>query len=605
MLRKKIAAVFTCLALAAMLLPMSAMAAYKTPANVWSLYVTGNAVKGGTLTAHVDVKDSAEAETITYQWYQGTTNPVTRNFNVIDGATSDTYTIPENFGAKYLTCEVTITRPTQKNTTLKFRSSVLGPIAAKSDTDALPVALRVMPTINYDYQDTKKVDSLFVTYAYQDANGDEEAGTAYQWMYSDMLNGTYEDIPDATERIYKVTDEDIQKSRFFKCKVTPKNAAGEGATVTSWGMGVSNFALDKDVNIHTGYATGSSYGTFFNGSKDTYGFKGNDGDYDSFWGFGNNNVTQQNSVNLGEEKTFDTLVVYAGYENLLTLFDSSLWYGNDTADGKSIEWKEIPVRQNYAQGNNPKQSYFTSVNPVEVHFPPVTAKYVKLQQVRPYSSLNELQVYNTQTDPGMITCDLPDYVKVPVGTELPVAEEIFHGKSLDGTRVISAEKDFNVTVIEPEKAEGEAPVAGDIYQYICTVRDEAAATVQMKACTVELVAADAQPEVEVTAAYSDGTTAITEVKAGKNQVTVTAANSMAKAADVQPIVALYNGDQLEDVQIGEKTTLNASQKTYTFDFTVENPAGRTIRVLAWKDIDTMEPMRVTNDRLPSSQGVSL
>ena len=599
MLKKRIAAVLTCLALAAAMLPMSVMAVYKTPANVWNLYVTGNVVRGGTLTAHVDVMNAEEAKTITYQWYYCTTNlkPVNRNFKEIDGAASAEYTIPEDFTSLYITCEVTITRPTMGNTTLKFRSSVLGPIATKSETAAPPKALRVMTTVNYDYQGAKKVDSLFVTYAYQDVNGEEEEGTVYQWMYSDMLNGTYQDIPAATERIYKVTEEDIRENRFFKCKVTPKNANGEGDTVTSWGMGVSNLALDKDVNIRNGYSTsGSEYGTFKNGSKDAYGFKGNDGDYDSFWGFGNYNATQQNSVNLGEVKTFDTLVIYAGYEGEQTLFNSSLWYSNDAS-----EWTEIPIRQNYVNAaNKQNQSYFTSAYPVEVHFPPVTAQYVMLQQVRPYSTLNELQVYNTQTDPGMIECDLPEHVKIPVGAALPVAAEIFRGKSLDGKRVITGEKDFNVTVIEPEKAEGQGPAAGDIYQYVCTVRDESAATVQMKTCTVELVDAETQP-VEVTAAFGDGETALTAVQKGNNRVTVTAVNDLFVEASVQPVVGLFNGDRLEAAQIGEKAALKAGEKTYTFDFSVEDPAGRSIRVLAWKDLTSMEPLQVTNGRLPAPQ----
>ena len=112
--------------------------------------------------------------------------------------------------------------------------------------------------------------------------------------------------------------------------------------------------------------------------------------------------------------------------------------------------------------------------------------------------------------------------------------------------------------------------------------------------------AETQP-VEVTAAFGDGETALTAVQKGNNRVTVPAVNALFVEASVQPVVALFTGDRLEAAQIGETAALKAGEKTYTFDLSVEDPAGRSIRVLAWKDLTSMEPLQVTTGRLPAPQ----
>ena len=92
------------------------------------------------------------------------------------------------------------------------------PPPVKVDTPPIASNVTITGTV-------KEGQTLTVSYDYQDAENDEDHGTTIQWY----ANGTA--IQGATNKTYQLTVSEIGKT--ITVKVTPKNAKGEGQTVTS------------------------------------------------------------------------------------------------------------------------------------------------------------------------------------------------------------------------------------------------------------------------------------------------------------------------------------------------------------------------------------
>lgn len=61
-------------------------------------------------------------------------------------------------------------------------------------------------------------------YRYYQLNGDAENGSLFQWLYSDSANGTYLQIPNATDSAYIVGE--AYADKFIKVKILPKSQGG-------------------------------------------------------------------------------------------------------------------------------------------------------------------------------------------------------------------------------------------------------------------------------------------------------------------------------------------------------------------------------------------
>ncbi len=90
---------------------------------------------------------------------------------------------------------------------------------------------------------TLKKDSVLVaTYTYSDADGDANAGAAFQWYRADDDAGTNAaTIGDATDSLYTVTSADAD--HYLKVEVTPNDGLEDGTTI------LSNWALVEPVFI--------------------------------------------------------------------------------------------------------------------------------------------------------------------------------------------------------------------------------------------------------------------------------------------------------------------------------------------------------------------
>lgn len=603
MLKKRIVTVLTCLALVVLLLPMHAMAKQNPIPLVRNVRITGNAVVGQTLTGLYEYWGAdTEGITATYQWYVSKVKREQQfsiDYSKISGATTDTLVLQSAHKGLTIVFEVVLTDSTGTHT---FRSPALSVIAEAASADAnptVPVVSNAKPVLSYNYN-TSEPDRMFAHYTYVDVNAgenDAEEGSEIQWMRADSFNGKYTDIDGATGQSYVLTADDKAKPHFFKFRVTPKNKAGEvGETVIGWAMGVGSLLPTvQDSALSNGKtATGAHYTTYnASGTYYHYWYKYCDGDYDSTYGYTNNNTTVDapsiTGVDMKSVKKVNTLVIYAGNFNGGRIDNPAIMHS--TQDRKN--YVNIPITLG---DGTPNTSFITASAPVEIRVPEFTDRYLYLQTSRAQSSIGEIQAYYLETPENVIVeTDCPDLIKLPIGGSLPEIKVSAVNRN-DNTAV----PDSNIFVVPPTLPEVSEQAVGQTYQYNITVRDNMGGLTLVQR-TVELVAADAEPEMEVTAAFGDGTGEITAVKEGMNKVTVTAVNNMLKDAAVQPIVGLYNGGILEKAQVGEKTTLNGSQKAYTFDFTVEDAVGRTIRVLAWKDLDSMEPMQVINGYLPASQ----
>lgn len=615
MLKKRIAAVLTCLALAAALLPMSVMAQATIPL-VQDVRITGNAVVGQTLTGSYEYWGAdTTGVTVTYQWYVTSNNrkrQLSAQYDKIAGATTTEYTLPEDYVDRMIVFEATVKDSTGQHI---FRSPAIGTIvkASGTETAAKPSVSYPKPVVAYNYNNSTPY-RVFAHYTYIDVNAgesDAEEGSEIQWMRADSLNGEYTDIEGATGRVYELTEEDKKTPHFFKFRVTPKNKAGEkGETVTSWGMGVGDLVSKNQGTIvsNGGIATATSsnqamnYAVYFGGGYGNYWYKMSDGDYDSAYGYANSKIGNPKkdigptnpailTMNMGSIKKFNTIVVYAGNFNESNLFKSSVYYKVRSGDAFS----EIPVVTCKQNADESYTSFISAAKPIEIRVPAMSVQFIGFGTSRSESSFGEIQAYNLNTPENVtVKTDCPDVIKIPVGGSVPEIKVSAVNRN-DSTPV----QDSDIFVVPPTLPDVSKQEAGQTYQYNITVKDNTGGLTLVQR-TVELVDAETQP-VEVTAAFGDGETALTAVQKGNNRVTVTAVNDLFVEASIQPVVGLFNGDRLEAVQIGEKAALKAAEKTYTFDFSVEDPAGRSIRVLAWKDLNSMEPMQVINGRLAAPQ----
>ncbi|WP_171654868.1 S-layer homology domain-containing protein, partial [Paenibacillus foliorum] len=188
----------------------------KHPPTASDVSISGAVAVGQTLMGiytYTDPYGNAENGT-TYQWYRSDDAQLT-NHTKIAGATSLTYVLQNEDAGKYISFEVTPKNATAPTTGLAAESAATTVVVK---APAAPVAKNV--SINGV---TTEGQMLTGSYTYEDANGDAENGTTYQWYRSDDAQLTnHTKIAGATSLTYVLQNEDVGK--YISFEVTPKNA---------------------------------------------------------------------------------------------------------------------------------------------------------------------------------------------------------------------------------------------------------------------------------------------------------------------------------------------------------------------------------------------
>ncbi|WP_165452402.1 S-layer homology domain-containing protein [Paenibacillus thalictri] len=194
--------------------------------------ISGTTAEGQTLTGaytYEDVNGDAENGT-TYQWYRSDNAQLT-NHAKITGATSLTYLLQNEDVGKYISFEVTPKNATPPTTGAAVESAATTVVVK---APAAPIAKNVSISGT-----TTEGQTLTGTYTYEDANGDAENGTTYQWYRSDNTQYTnHTKITGATSLTYVLQSADVGK--YISFEVTPKNA-----TPPTTGAAVEQMASSK------------------------------------------------------------------------------------------------------------------------------------------------------------------------------------------------------------------------------------------------------------------------------------------------------------------------------------------------------------------------
>ncbi len=188
--------------------------------SVANLTVSGNLTASSTLTATYTFNDAdgdSENESI-YQWYTAESTDG-NNKQVISGATSKTYTLTTNDLNQYVGFEVTPHDGIDYGE--KKRSSLFGPIKPEG-SNTLPSATDLTVSGNLTASST-----LTATYTFNDADGDSENESIYQWYTAENSDGSNKQvISGATSKTYTLTTNDL--NQYVGFEVTPHDGIGYG-----------------------------------------------------------------------------------------------------------------------------------------------------------------------------------------------------------------------------------------------------------------------------------------------------------------------------------------------------------------------------------------
>jgi len=195
------------------------------PPVVSNITITGTTKVASILSGHYTYSDNeGDIEgTSLYQWYTGT-DASGSGAATIPGATAQYYQLTNGEFGKYIGFKVTPVAQTGTTTGTQVTGVTwVGPV-----TNPPPAASS--PSVS----GIKNVgEALTGQYVYSDAEGDLENGSAYEWLSSTTLGGTYSVIPGETAVTHVIKM--AEQGMFFKFSVTPKTLTGSttGTKVTT------------------------------------------------------------------------------------------------------------------------------------------------------------------------------------------------------------------------------------------------------------------------------------------------------------------------------------------------------------------------------------
>lgn len=174
----------------------------------------------GTYT-YSDAEGDQEGQS-TYQWYEAVNN-IGDGKDPIAGASTSKLIITEDLAGKFLAFEVI---PTATSGTLVGDNTLS---AYRGVNNTAPIASNVSITGDFTLG-----NELSVSYDFEDAEGDEEGASKFQWYRADDVNDTNKTkITGAVSRNYTLKVADV--SRYILVEVTPiaANGASEGDPINS------------------------------------------------------------------------------------------------------------------------------------------------------------------------------------------------------------------------------------------------------------------------------------------------------------------------------------------------------------------------------------
>lgn len=178
-----------------------------------NITITGTAKINHTITAEYEfIDEDGDSEgTSVYRWLR--LDEPNGDYTRIEGANNKSYTLTNDDLYKYIKFEVTPVSENEPEIGYPVKSEVYERIGTEGDNP---------PTVsNIDISGLGMVGvEVEGTYDYDDADGDPESDTEFQWLRCDTPDGVYEEITHATNQSYVLTIDEL--NMYIKLKVTPK-----------------------------------------------------------------------------------------------------------------------------------------------------------------------------------------------------------------------------------------------------------------------------------------------------------------------------------------------------------------------------------------------
>ena len=310
--------------------------------RVSDVKIVGNGVVGQEVTASYSYSGESEDASLV-EWYTFDEEYNFASNKMRKVHTGKNYTIQDDDAGKFLRVYVTPT-DSENNSGKKICSPRFGALADTSSTASVCSA----DSVGIFGESAKIGSTVSGFYTYIDVSGKEESGSTYKWYRADTYNGSYTPIPDATGLQYTITADDEGKYLKFEVKPSSGNDVfGDSVRGTDY-LAVGNLAYGKSA-----YAL-SSYNNWY---PSEHGFDGNFDTYIYLWQSAS--ATAYIDVDLGEVTKF----------NKLWFMDANLGTSSFVikASDNGTDWNEVYTS---SEGIGSDKT---------VTFPPVTARYVKLE----------------------------------------------------------------------------------------------------------------------------------------------------------------------------------------------------------------------------------
>lgn len=177
-----------------------------------NVQINGTMQINSTVTAtynFVDIEGDDEGQS-TYRWLR--CDSANGDYVTIENETSLNYTLTIDDVYKYIKFEVTPVSSVEPHLGYPVRSEAFGPIATEGDN--IPEVVNVIISGNAIVG-----NQLSASYDYNDADGDPEGDSIYEWLISDAVDGTYSPINGANQLSYIPLMAD--ENKYIKFRVTP------------------------------------------------------------------------------------------------------------------------------------------------------------------------------------------------------------------------------------------------------------------------------------------------------------------------------------------------------------------------------------------------
>ena len=176
--------------------------------TVQDVAIMGTRSEGDVLTGQYQYNDAdGDKEAVSsYSWLRA--DSADGEYVPIETATLTEYTLSVADGAKYLKFEVTPMSDVAPVSGEAVLSEAFGPIEVPPTVTDVTLSGLV-----------KEDETITIDYTFADVNGDDEAGTTFQWYRCDVKDGEYTAIDGAEAFSYIIMDADLDK--YLKIVITP------------------------------------------------------------------------------------------------------------------------------------------------------------------------------------------------------------------------------------------------------------------------------------------------------------------------------------------------------------------------------------------------